>query len=354
MLIIVYVVRTNSIVEIVKKLFYLVLICQNFFTLPALAMRTSFLFISFLNRITASNTVIRMQRGTYRFPIQFTDAGGDATVEGSGFLLPNEMHILLQRRPRDRIDGDSIQMQPRGILIGEYALTLDLASIPDVRSGSVAAIGVGRSSQFARRVPSFLLTPISDTEDALVLNPSNPVEYAHENRIFYTRSPAVNPLNPWSMRVLVRFAGNNSVTEAPTDADFIPCGFSTTGIERMLLPRRLRADFISLLSSIGISFSEEEAGNSLRLHDIDSVRLGTLPSVDIVIQNEDDDSQVHIGLLEPSHYLSRSQDAYEINFQRPFTAIGFMIPLSVVKDIVIHFDYENNRIGFADPIVEIV
>jgi hypothetical protein len=68
-------------------------------------------------------------------------------------------------------------------MIADGLVILDLVRESEGFSDSVAAIGMGPFSQFARRVFSFLPTPMSDTEDVIVLNPSDPTEY--EGRIFY-------------------------------------------------------------------------------------------------------------------------------------------------------------------------
>lgn len=156
------------------------------------------------------------------------------------------------------------------------------------------------------------------------------------------------------MRAVVRLPVHGSAP-APADADFIPCGISTAETELVLIPRRLRTDLITRLGALGIHFSEHRRGSIIRLIDLDMAQIPTLPSLEIVIRTAGDVPQVvQIGMLEPNDYLYHSHDSYEIHFYRTNTPDSFVIPPSVVRNMLIHFDYDNNRIGFGDPLVEIV
>jgi hypothetical protein len=107
------------------------------------------------------------------------------------------------------------------------------------------------------------------------------------------------------------------------------------------------------IRELGIHISRDpDDPYAFNLHDIDSDRLITLPSFEIIIRTEDG-SYVPIVLVEPTDNMKPTEQVsvYEVIFS-PHEGI-FTLCSRINRNLLMHFDYENNRIGFADPLVEL-
>jgi len=320
--------------------------------------------------IASLSTVIRMPRSSYVFPIQYIPVEGNGTLNGSAiFQVYFSSFGFPLRGSSERFRNCSEFFQARGIVGGnEYRRMLDfdtplmvpLNSDRPLRLPAGPNVESGQGMDCFRA--SFLLCPVSDTEDVLIINPSNPSRYAYEGLIFYTpievfESPT-GPTNRWPIRTAARLMGGDSLTSQPlTSNDFMRTAFifytEDDDDGYLSLPLRLRNEFLSRIVALGIHISRDpDDPFAFNLHDIDSDRLITLPSFEIIIRTEDR-SFVRIALVESTDYMIPTEQVsvYGVIFSSHEGI--FTLCSRIHRSLLIHFDYENNRIGFADPLVEL-
>jgi len=316
-----------------------------------------FVASSIVGGVVASTTVIRMPRNTYSFPIEYIPVDGNRALVGTASLdIFGEVSSRRFRYPLDYRTDDEYQLidpvdsiQARGLSIGNNAVTIDFDSPLEVRSGDRAFVQVGPDSQFAHNIPDSILSPFSEMEHELVLNPSDPTEYAYEGRFLYTSLNSGNRLYPLSGSIRMTSVEDGS-ERSMTDFDNIFFSLSISEPSTMGLPFRLCRDLITRIDSMGIQTSRE--GVRYTLHDVTPDQLEMFPSIEILMQGEDGSANIQIGQLEPIDYLVPTDEPNRFKITE---LIGnrFRLPRRIIDKLVIHFDFENNRIGFADPLVEL-
>ena len=257
----------------------------------------------------------------------------------------------------------------RDIVIGDGARRLSADGLiwipedsPDTPSPTIMIPAFPHSSPFGREVSSFLFSPFSESEDILVLSPSDATEYAYQGQITYTTLPvrgSTAPRNHW-FRATVRV---DSETQEPLrNGDFVPCGIqphSNLNDNDIQIPRQAFSVFLEQVRVLGVrdSYRSYKGRVATYLVDLDPERLATLPAIEFIIRAVDG-THVQIASLKATEYLVPSNEEPHVYRVLLYTSGinegSFVLTPRVTKNLLIHFDYENNRIGFADPLVEIV
>jgi len=298
--------------------------------------------------VDGTTTVIQLSRSGYHFPIESCTIEGNTTIRG--YAVIDTMHSFAPYTTFSNRDAISCSR----MLVGHNRASIDFETPIGMTPGAGIVLSVGHGSEFARRFPSHLFTPTSETETILVLNPLMPAEYAFSGRILYASLNIYSSLGIalYPFRGALRFVHESGVTEATqtlTDSDFFPLGISFES-QKHTIPRRLLIDFAARAGSLGIRISIHR--HYICLYNITEEQLQALPSFDIITQTEDGTSQFQIGRLEPLDYLTFSEESN--SYRLDITDSSAMtIYRNVTGSLVIHFDYGNNRIGFADPIAEL-
>jgi hypothetical protein len=304
-----------------------------------------------------ATTVIRMPRGTISFPIEYIPAEGTETFSGFGTLDFHGTSFRFDSRNYDpRINRGLTSREARGILIGEPPIRIDFDREHTVRNSPSATendfrivLPGGRGSAMSRDVQSFLFTPVSETEDILVLNPTNASQYAFEGQIFYTNMLGEARDTPWPIRAAVRLSSGSS--SVPTPEDYMPLGLTMTDVDTLYLPRHLRRDIIRSLDALDMGYH----GGSLdwiEFHVSDTTLLAALPSIEVLIATETGEI-VHIARIDPFDYINYTYNL--VRFRIQFGPVSsFAITPRIFQNLVIHFDTQNGRVGFADPLVELL
>lgn len=298
-----------------------------------------------------------MPRTNYRFPIEYISVEGNETLNGMASIdLLNDENVCLDYPRLDDEYPEEHQVRTilaRGVLMGNEAVMLDFHRHLETSSSCSAIVPVGPGSQFARSVPSFILTPVSEAEHTLVLNPTSPSEHAFEGHILYTPlhvGHSVDSSRPF--RGALRLAGGVGDLETPplAELDLIPMGMSIRQSRIYHLPQTICSDLLGKIAALGIRASR--FGDRFNLHDVTPDQVDLLPSIDIIVQSDDGSNLVQIGQIEPREYLFTTHTPNMYSFAGRGVD-GFVLPRSIIGKLVVHFDYENNRIGFGDPLVEL-
>ena len=253
---------------------------------------------------------------------------------------------------------------------------LDRAELPDVNHR--LRIGASPFSVLAQSVSSFLMTPISSDQNMIVFNPENPTQYAFDNQLFYARSAIddrwesrFGHLDLWGVNTHIRFANDSSMTEPVRDSAmtgsededddsplFMPCLIgdlpSVYGqMEDFLsVPRRFESVFMSLARQRGIRL--ENSYVSIYLMDVDDAMVDTFPTLQYIVQMENG-AEINVGHLKPREYIVPTQfpNRRRLRFHRDRRS-DFCTFDKILRDrMVIHFDTQNQRIGFGEPLVEL-
>jgi len=307
--------------------------------------------VTLASATTTTTTVIRMDRTGYSFPIEYIPEEVNATIPGRAVLDTFNNFAPLLRSGRGLRERESCL----GMLVGDNRVRIDFDTPMRITDSCNVLVGIGFGSAFAGRFPNHLLTPVSQSEALLVLNPTNPAEYAHGDRILYTPlEPSLVDNQQYPIRGALRLSeepGQSETTLLPplTDSDFFPLGIEMSA-NKHKIPRRLLNQLIARIEALGIETVEE--GRYMCLNNVTPDQFRALPSFDIIVQSDDGSRQYQIGQLEPDDYLfaTGGTNVYEFDLTG---GDEFVMNRIVTEKLLIHFDYDHNRIGFADPLVEL-
>jgi len=297
-----------------------------------------------------TTTVIRMDRTYYySFPIEYIPEEVNARIPGRALLNTFDNFAPLLRSWYGTGRESCL-----GMLVGDNRVRIDFETPMRITESCDVFLGIGFGSGFAGRFPNHLLTPVSQSEALLVLNPTNPAEYADGGRILYTPLDlSLVDTRQYPIRGALRLSeepGRTETTVQPlTDSDFFPLGIQMSAIKHTI-PRRLLNQLIARIEALGIETFEE--GRYMCLNNVTPEQFRALPSFDIIVQSEDGSRQYQIGQLEPDDYLFYTEctNVYEFDLTG---GNEFVMNGNLTQKLLIHFDYEHNRIGFADPLVEL-
>jgi len=319
----------------------------------------------------SSTTVIRMPRGTYRIPVEFIAVEGDETLPGFATFQVKSVIYETATRPLS-FYFPPYYFPARGIRVGEgeerssfyfdqpvmIRLNQDRSIV--LPGGPQFPAAGSRSMECFRS--SFLFSALSRAEDALIINPTNPREYAYEGQIFYTPIDSdwqFSYLHSWPIRTTARLtdaSGTLPSLAGNGGSEFVrsALNFNLQESEGYVpVPSQLRVPLLARIISMGVqyNFGDETSGNIL-LEEMEPDRLGAFPSFEIMIPTEDG-TQVHIALIPPSDYITPTETpgVYQIVFS--LLVDRYVINHRILQNLLIHFDYTNNRIGFGEPLVEL-
>ena len=301
--------------------------------------------------VTGSSTVIRMPRGTYRLPVEYFPVDGNQTVEANVTFQALATSFYFRHH-----EWDHGRFLSRGIMVGNEERRWFPFDGP-----ALLPFGIDGTMHSFRT--SFLYSPISATEDVLVIDSSNPSAYAYQGQIYYTAIEFDDGPEWMIIPCPIRTAARVTTVDGDwspqdlTNSDFIPTGFifhqNADNSEDVFLPLTIRNDLIESFASLGISISAvPDLSSSITLSDIDITLSHTFPSVQIIIRTEDE-TYTQIALIEPTDYLISTEEptVYRVRFCSD--EASFIFDPRINRNLLIHFDYPNNRFGFGDPLVEL-
>ena len=243
---------------------------------------------------TASTTMLRVPRTTYRFPIEYIPVEGETRLSGVGIFNTTSTNIVLLNQPLGGpSDDEPISILARGISIGYDSALIDFDRPMQVSSDEIAIIGGAPTSGFAQSVSNFLLTPISESDAFLVFNPLVPAEYAYEGSILYAPISSTSRSSSLSFRGSFRLRGNGG-----PDMTFpVPFAISVVQSRFLKMPGLIRSELLRRIDELGIRTSHRY-GFFIRLYDFIADQLASLPIFDIIIQSDDGITQFRIGQLK--------------------------------------------------------
>jgi len=316
--------------------------------------KLSITFACFNLAIASDPWTIRVPRGAYRFPVEYATAHGNGTFNGYGWIDFGQPTFAIQHtrydNPDRRSNADLQEAQSLRIVDSETRVEFAEPTLIYRESSTRQNSGL-----FEAAVGDILFTPVSEGEDVFVIGPTNPSSYAHDGEIFYTPIYIDEEEERLRIRAAVRIGESSSVLQQPgVDAVndvFINCSVSEADVDLISAPHSIRDELLSVLIRLGGTLVSSSTSNPVSIQFPDSGTISGLPSLHIIIPS-DDGRQVQIAQLSPLEYMTSLRgrpNEYYIYF---WEASAFVLTRRIIQNLLIHIDYENSRIGFADPLVE--
>ncbi len=223
-------------------------------------------------------------------------------------------------------------------------------------------IPVSARSSFGRSILGILIAPVSETEDIVVINPSNAAEYAFEGELFYARH-VQNPhwantqyMNSWgvsaAIRVVSQLPGAVASEDHPFIAEdrFVPCAISTNSDTSFSVPNTVFEQLMSSIEGMGISVTTD--GSGVVLNRVSAERLSELPKLEYYMMSETG-QQIRFAEVLPAQYVEETIDNGRYRLMVFGDRVLCSMDLRILKHLVVHIDVQNNRIGFGEPLVEL-
>lgn len=291
--------------------------------------------------------MIRIPRGTSQLPLEINLEGENRSINGFAIWNLEGLQFSITPTWEGEAASASDGVIARSISLGSPSLRMDFETPNRVYNSANWYLNQRLTD---RNIGDILFTPVSETEHALIMSPSNPTQYAYEGQIFYTQSFSSDGFQPQlQFRGAVKLE-STSPNFAGTD-DYANIQLSPT-FPYFLVPWRFREEVRSRIGRIaGIRETSNWSDHTITLQVDDDALLSSLPSFDIVVQSVDGE-QVQITRIDPLEYVIRSTQ-FENTFRIVFLdSVTLTLGRPVIKNLLLHIDYENRRIGFADPLVE--
>ena len=329
----------------------------------------------------ATQTTFNISREFPRFPIEYI-LSDDSNTRIDGFAMlrteqsTSSYHfgiISLLDLPRHAARS---YIRSRGLIISEGLPNIEFDRPVEVLDRTfehyspTIYLNAGPGTDFARSCQGgFLIAPTSATENMLMINPSNVTEHAFEGQVFYAphvllhrRAHLPTASTPWSVNIAIRLTSNGDTASSqviPIE-QFTPCALAfDSPSDKLAVPERVFSD---LLRRIERQVIRVHRGDNYRVS-LDAIthrgyreRLRNLPDIEFVLLGENG-QQIHIGSMSPDEYIAPRHSLYgyhlTIKSHYPDAPNFCSIDSRILKNLLLHFDTQNNRIGFGEPLVDL-
>jgi len=291
-----------------------------------------------------------MPRGEYRFPIEYTAADVNETIDGYGWVAFDEPTFAIQHMPYADQRLNPFRQEAQSVRIPATETRVDLPE----------SILIYRESQTLRNtmllesdVGDILFTPVSETDDILVKEPYDATSYANGGEIFYTRMFV--EMESLRFPAGVRIRESSISGNQPRDAVYhhvINCSISLNDDDIVLVPTSVYDELLSIVDRLGGTVVSRSTIPRVMFQFPYSFSIEALPSFAIIIST-DDGRQIQIAQLDPLDYMKPSRNRPNHYYMYLWEAPNFLLSRPTIDKILIHIDYANQRIGFADPLVEL-
>jgi hypothetical protein len=225
-------------------------------------------------------------------------------------------------------------------------------------SGFAAHVGASIISDFTRERFGFLTTPVSRDAGQLVISPHNAPSYAYGGDLFYSQNEhAAFWAVPIAMRMISSSSEEPIGTEtAADDLDFQTCTLLSIG-RQMFLPREIVDDLLFEFQRLGVVFSISRVYDGITdvvLHHLTDQIIRSLPRMQFLVRDQYSDL-ISIAVINPREYLEDdpfNASSKSLLFKSRFGSSCTLGPL-VLSKVVVHFDAQNHRVGFGEPLADL-
>ena len=338
------------------------------------------IIITGLVAATASTITLRTTRNNHRIPVEYIPLNGTPSFGGFGVLEIGSSGFYFTPQiasSNAHLAGIvvhpalSVEAQGVSLVNGSYNLTFNrpirVLNESFANRNPLIHIPAGPGSAFANSCSSFLITPVSEHEDEIIINPMNATEFAFGGEIFYATQiqhphwAALQNMISWGVRTGIRIISGNaragSLPNQPADISndrFVPCAFATDSDTSLILPYQVFGELIAAIEALGVTVSRQPTG--VVLSQVTDELLAQFPTIEYLIMSETGE-QIHLAELESAQYLTATNEHGGYRF----TIFGSLsrfpdfckFDSRVFGNLLVHFDVQNNRIGFGEPLAEL-
>ena len=321
-----------------------------------------------LNMALGSPQTIQTEYGEnffVRFPVLFTNSDDEYDFPGTAQLelgARERSQTFTRSVLADTLDVNEMRLGGNIILdLGHRGRVVDIQS-------PILEISASPFSVLMENANGYLLTPTSSSSGLFVIDPVSPRDYVLGGEIFYS---GVESNFYWQIRMAVRLlpsANSDDLTNFdPQNTLFGTCKvrdeLSTDSrlgrhevdqISHIIVPQHVMDGLHEQFRELGIS-SVRAGLVGTRLENFSDNFFHNLPKIQFIMET-DDQRYMSLVVLEPHEYIVRlASGNYFLRIRalnRP-DANACTIDRSILKKLVVHFDVQNHRIGFGEPLVEL-
>lgn len=219
-----------------------------------------------------------------------------------------------------------------------------------------AVIAGTQNENFSDLVNDFLMVPTTNTTGVIITNVSQHhiATYVLAGEMFYTQSLHATF---WVVPVTIRIA-----TPAEEAAEVIidPVEYSECVIHTIdkytFVPRELLDDIIVEMGFLGIQFQmlrDYDGISRVQLIDVNETQIAQLPTLEYIVHAENG-GFIHVAELTPLDYTEKvNEQTREMLIRSTFGPSCTLTPL-VLRQVAVHYDRANARIGFGEPLADII
>jgi len=313
---------------------------------------------------------IFINRNDPRFPLEFISVNDGRRLSGFGVMEIGASSFFVRHESSSfgLITQVAREVATRGMSLSGGLLDFNFERAMGVFTAespyyTTLHIPGAPGSEFGRSIAGYLIAPVSESDDILVFNPTNPNEYALDGAIYYAPQ-YIDPnlsleenLRTWKISTGFRVA-ERGVAEASfeiPDDRFLPCRIFKHPLVHQQLPYREFNDLLTQLTRLGIR-AVREPYRGWWLHDVTQERLDQLPSIEMVVLSETG-QKIHLLRINLENFLDSTDDPFIYGLRLAGALDNDPercdIDLRLLENLLVHFDFQNYRIGFGEPLVEL-
>ena len=336
-------------------------------------------FISTFFILNAATAELVLNTLNGKFSAEFLSADGDGAITGYatlGISASSDFSFSTNTKSSEweyiqplyqRADGVTI-ISEQDILylpIQRVIRVINGEAFPEIEP--TLCIGASPQSAFARSVDGFVIEPLSDNTGRIHINPNSVTDLTYGGEMFY--SPAVidttwgsiwGTSDAWGVNTAIKIVDprGNSAQEQ-SQLVFRPCSLSTTyGKSRQYtIPTSVYQIVVDTITARGVEIVRRQHSTGIARYlrgDITQELISSLPTLQYIVQSTNG-MDASIGIVPPSDYVVPTNDprVYELLVSRILTTEICVLSGSILGKLVIHFDTQNNLVGFGEPLIEL-
>ena len=223
------------------------------------------------------------------------------------------------------------------------------------------------NSLFSQMVQGFFFEPISESVGRLHINSDYVTDYAYEGIMLYT--PAVidttwgriwGSTDFWGVHTAINLVSPQGPYEETEQSPLVfrPCRINNPGDGEndLMIPSSKYEAILNMISAQGLRVQRSDR-NPMQfiIRDITPEVLASLPTIEYILPSVNGE-HFTIASIPPTQYIAPTNEPRVYRLLVSPVRIGSEICIltqPILSKLVIHFDTQNNLVGFGEPFIEI-
>ena len=337
------------------------------------------LFITGLLLLNLSEAAMVLDTLNGRFRAEFHSTDGVGSIPGFAKLSISaafNFHFETNAHSSRWSEIDSLHQGANGVTILSEQEILYMPfnhNIPVINGEAFAdieptlRISATPNSAFSQMVQGFFFEPLSRTEGRLHINPDSVTDLSYEGRILYSTA-VIDPTwgsiwgstNFWGVNAAINLVSPQGPIQDTEQSPLVfrPCMISNPGgaTDAVTIPSSIYQILLDTISAQGLrTRRSSQSATRFILGDITPEIMASFPTIEYILpgMNEDDFT---IASIPPTEYIAPTNDprVYRLLVVRAMTTEVCILTDPIISKLVMHFDIQNNRVGFGEPLIEIM